>query len=150
MADVDLSTALVVLDPEDPTMVIIEPAFKRAFDRLEGASGRTCERMDPDALAAAVAERVVERLGAVIGEEGVPIPAEDVTPRARTRISEATILSDVAVIERAARRLRCFVRTVVSRAIEVAPTPPAPPVGDSARTLARRLLARSGFVSEDP
>jgi hypothetical protein len=66
----------------------------------------------------------------------------------RTRITQATILQDVAAMERAARRLRRFVQGLAKCTVEVEPGPAAtPPVIDEVmQARARRALARSGFV----
>jgi hypothetical protein len=76
--------------------------------------------------------------------EGGPTPlAAD-----RGRITEASILEDVVLVERVARRLRRFVQGIVTRTVEVTPVPQEepPPIDDVTRAKARRALARSGFV----
>jgi hypothetical protein len=100
--------------------------------------------VDANVLADAVAVRVTELLAdaAVAGE-----PRE--SRLGRTRVTEGAILSDVAVLERVARRLRRFVRSLVNRSVEVVAEPTPPRIDDPTRALARHLLARSGFVRVD-
>jgi hypothetical protein len=74
----------------------------------------------------------------------------DACPTARARVSEASILDEVALVERVMRRLRRFVQGLVTRSIEVEPAPPPAQIDDPTRALARRLLERSGFVRVDP
>jgi hypothetical protein len=95
------------------------------------------------ALANAVADRVIERLGLATGDvaaAGAPKHA------GRTRVTEATILDDVVLVERVARRLRRFVQGLMNRTIEVTPAALPPAIDDVTREKARRALARSGFA----
>jgi hypothetical protein len=63
-----------------------------------------------------------------------------------TPVTEASILSDVALVERVTRRLRRFVKGLVNRTLEIAPPLAVPTIDDPTRAHARRLLARSGFM----
>jgi hypothetical protein len=69
---------------------------------------------------------------------------------ARTRVTRDAILRDVAMMERLARRLRRFMMGLAEGTVEVDPEPRPPPIDDPTRALARRLLARSGFVKVKP
>jgi hypothetical protein len=69
---------------------------------------------------------------------------------ARTRVTRDAILRDVAMMERLARRLRRFMMGLAEGTVEVDPGPRPPLIDDPTRALARRLLARSGFVKVKP
>jgi len=69
----------------------------------------------------------------------------------RTRVTEASILEDVVLVERAARRLRKFVTGLTDKTVEIAPPPKElSPSDEAMRERARRALARSGFVRIKP
>lgn len=70
--------------------------------------------------------------------------------RARTRVTRDAVLRDVAMMERLARRLRRFMMGLTDGTVEVHLDPRPPPIDDPTRALARRLLARSGFVKVKP
>ena len=56
------SAAAVVLDPEDPSKLLIDPLLARALGLVGPRTPRATAPLDAEALAATVAERVVERL----------------------------------------------------------------------------------------
>ena len=122
---------------ETAERTILGLAHELAARNGAGAEARTVRTE----LADAVARRVVERLG-----EGAGDDAREPSRQGRTPVTEASILDDVALMERVSRRLRRFVQGLVNRTVEVAPEPVAPSIDDPTRALARRLLARSGFV----
>jgi hypothetical protein len=120
---------------------IVSQAHELASRGAAGTEARTARTE----LADAVAVRVVERLG-----EGTVGDVREASRQGRTLVTEASVLDDVALMERVARRLRRFVRGLVDRTVEVAPEPAPPRIDDPTRALARRLLARSGFVRGQP
>jgi hypothetical protein len=134
-------TKAMVKRAETAERTIVSLARELAVRRAAGTEDRTARTE----LADAVAERVVERLG-----RGTIDDAREASNQGRTRITEASILDDVALVERVARRLRRFVRGLVDRTVEVVPEPAPPRIDDPTRALARRLLARSGFVRGQP
>jgi hypothetical protein len=56
------SAAAVVLDPEDPSKLLIDPLLARALGLVGPRTPRAVAPLDADVLAATVADRVVERL----------------------------------------------------------------------------------------
>lgn len=66
---------------------------------------------------------------------------------APTQVTQQSVLDDVLVLERAARKLRKFVTGISNRTVEMAPPPKEPqPIDEATREKARRALAKSGFV----
>jgi len=66
---------------------------------------------------------------------------------ASRKVTQKSILEDVLVLERAARKLRKFVTGISNRTVEMAPAPKEPrPIDEATRERARRALAKSGFV----
>jgi hypothetical protein len=124
------AAALPDLGEFEGAMLLDELAFRAArIDELEGvtflaammltssAGSAAAGPAEPD-LADAVADRVVARLGVAAAD--LPAACERAQVQ-RTRVTEASVLDDVALLERAARRLRRFVRAIVTRTIEVTP-----------------------------
>jgi hypothetical protein len=66
---------------------------------------------------------------------------------APTQVTQKSVLEDVLVLERTARKLRRFVAGISNRTVEIAPLPREPrPIDEATREKARRALAKSGFV----
>lgn len=117
----------------------------RAVGIMETACSIADER---ELLASVVADRVVEALRvAEQREDSLASPDEHLG--SRTPLTETAILSEIALVERVARRLRRFVRGLTNKTITVAPEakPPAMHIDDVTRAKARRALARSGFIT---
>jgi hypothetical protein len=134
-------TRAMVRRAETAERTIVSQAHELASRGAAGTEARTARAE----LADAVAVRVVERLGG-----GTVDDFREASRQGRTLVTEASVLDDVALMERVARRLRRFVRGLVDRTVEVAPEPAPPRIDDPTRALARRLLARSGFVRGQP
>ena len=75
------------------------------------------------------------------------VPAVEGQGPPPTQVTQKSILEDVLVLERAARKLRKFVTGISNRTVEMAPAPKEPrPIDEATRERARRALAKSGFV----
>jgi hypothetical protein len=82
--DSDTPSAAVVLDPEDPSKLLIDPLLARALGLVGPRTPRAIASLDAEALAATVADRVVERLA-----EQRRAPTEESRPASKPLMAPA-------------------------------------------------------------